>query len=231
MAQASKGILEESKRWINNFYVNEKWLDEPVRIVIGGYKVSDEVMDYCKAFYKLMLEGNMLSDITKKWLCSNLGSVTGVIAAWNDEKPELEKINVNTARSSVQNNKNLVDRYFKVPMKKVLMYPDEYLEEAYTVIDFLNRKYMLDDEYRHSMVVKLPKDCGISRELDDYTWVRFMNNLNMYSNKVINDIITLKSEVITPEMIKYYNYIISSDRLNDIDKNRLEQLRKMLGIE
>ena len=143
----------------------------------------------------------------------------------------VDRVNINTAMANMQNDKKRLLPYFPTKfLYHLIAYPDRYLEEANNTLDKLMRLYMKDKEYNQAMVIKLDKN-NIHRELDEFNWVRLKTLIETYSKIRIKSIESGEDDTVNSDMIGYYNYLISSNRLNKVDKMRLYELRQLLGLE
>lgn len=230
MGRKYDSILEESKAYISNFYVNGEFLDTPIEIKFNGRIVEQGTMDYLRRLFDFLINGNMINNASVIWLTSNLSTVKEAIENYNSQQLEIDRVNINTALANIQNDKKRLLPYF--PPKFIftlLAYPEKYLEKANDTLDMLLRKYMKDREYSQSLVIKLNKN-DINRELDEYNWIKLKTLLETYSKIKIKNIESGEDEDVTSDMIGYYNYLISSNRLNKLDKLRLMELRQILSL-
>jgi hypothetical protein len=228
MARTSDTLIEDSKRYISNFYVNDKWLEEPIPILYAGKAVDNSVMVALSKFYSLLLDSSMLNDCTKLYLKSNMKGVKDTIDKYNAEHMEVDWINLNTAQSKVQYDKKKLDKYFeKNILFDLITYPEENIEKFETTVDTLLRVYMNDNEYNRAMVIKLSKD-NIVRNISEDNWDTLIQLLGVYSKKRI---VKIENDINSSDMVGYYNYLISSKGLNERDTARLGEIREVLGLD
>lgn len=231
MAKQGESIIEESKKWLSYFYVNGEWLDEPIKFKVNGREVSEEVMEFLSNFFRFLIEGTMLNECSIIWLTSNLPNIRSAIEFYNSQQLEIDRINLNTAQSKIQYDKNKLAKHFESGILFHLMVdPDKYLESISNKLDSLSRIYMNDSEYNKSMVIKLPKE-PLCKEIDDYSWVKLTDVLERYSKKKIALIESGNDKEITADMIGYYNYLISNKKLSNKEKERLKEIRHILNLE
>lgn len=230
MARKSDSIIEESKKWLNNFYVNGEWLDDPKPIVIDGKQVTLEVMDFMNSLYRLFLESSLLNDCTIIWLKSNLPNVKTAIEFYNSQLPEIDRINLHTAQSKIQYDKNRLSKWFDSDtIFHVMKDPDKYLGEATYCVDQLLRINMKDAEYNRELKIKIDKNI-VFREITESSFEQLKDTLKKYSKTHIEEVEKFRSQELTREMAGYYNYIISAKKLKAIDKKRLAEIRSILGL-
>jgi hypothetical protein len=226
----AKNLIDESKKWIKDFYDNGEWKKDP-EVRYNGKLINQESVDFLEQFYRFLIESSFLNEATIMWLNSNLSSVRDMVEHYNSQVLEINALNINTAQSAVTYDKRKIGKYFEENMiLKVCLYPEDNLEQNQVTLDKLQRLYMNDKEYRDSMVIKLPKDY-MNKSLTREDWMRLSNIIERYSKRKIEMIEQGLDSNVTGDMIGYYNYLISSKKLADIDKKRLKQLRIILGLE
>lgn len=226
----AKNLMDESKKWITHFYSGGVW-KENVRLRFNGRDIEEEVVDFISDYFHFLIESDFLNECSLMWLNSNMGSVRGAVEVYNDQCDELDRLNLNTAQSKIEYDKKKLKRYYNEDMLfNVMTYPDKWLEEYRSILDGMCREYFNDKEYRRSMIIDLPKNC-ISKELDDYSFVKLTNIIERYSKSYVESIKKFENNEVTKDMIGYYNYLISSKRLNKVDSERLEVIRLLLGLD
>ena len=226
----AKNLMDESKKWITHFYSGGVW-KENVRLRFNGRDIEEEVVDFISDYFHFLIESDFLNECSLMWLNSNMGSVRAAVEVYNDQCDELDRINLNTAQSKIEYDKKKLKRYYSEDMLfNVMTYPEKWLEGYKNTLDIMSREYFNDIEYRRSMVIDIPKNC-INKELDDYSFVRLTTAIERYSKRYIESIRNLENKDMTKDMIGYYNYLISNKRLNKVDKERLNTIKKLLGIE
>ena len=227
----AKGLIDDAKKYIGNYYYNGEWLDEPIRIRFNGKDVSDGSMDFLGKLFRFLIDSTMLNECTKIWLLSNMSGIKESIEFYNSQVVDIEKINIHTALSKIQyDKKRHIEKYFDQSMiKNILAYPDKHIEKYNDLLESLYRKFMVDSEYREALAIRLSKK-PLNRELDIDKWNRLLERLEVYSKKYISKIEALESDDVSSDMIGYYNYLISSKSLNDIEKERLNELRRAIGL-
>ena len=226
----NRSIIEESKKYLNNFYVNGQWLEEPLNIRINGRDVEPRVMDFMYNFFRFLIEGTMSSNCTIIWLTSNLSNVREAIEHYNSQQLEIDQLNMNTAQSKIQYDKNKLMKYFDSDLLfHVMVDPDKYLEPAVLILDKLMRAYMDDYEYRKALAIKPSKEF-IVKEIDEFSWVKLTEMLTRYSKNHIADIESGNDKEFNIKMIGYYNYLISAKKLNKEEQARLNLIRGILGL-
>lgn len=225
----AKNLIDESKVYIKYYYNGTEW-EKDVDYKFNGHKLDKEVIDFVGEFFHFLIDSTFLSDVTKMWLNSNLSSVRQMVEAHNSQVVEIDKLNINTVQSSITYDKNKLKKYFDDNMLlNVMSYPEKYLEELSLKLDSLQRIYMKDGEYNHSMVIKIPSNV-ITKQVDDNVWFKLKDLLKTYSKREIKKIEEGNNSEITDDVFGYYNYLISSKKLNDEEKKRLSEIRQILGI-
>ena len=227
----NRSIIEESKKYLNNFYVNGQWLEEPLNIRINGRDVEPRVMDFMYNFFRFLIEGTMISNCTIIWLTSNLSNVREAIEHYNSQQLEIDQLNMNTAQSKIQYDKNKLMKHFDSDLLfHVMVDPDKYLEPAVLILDKLMRAYMDDYEYRKALAIKPSKEF-IVKEIDEYSWALLCELLRRYNKSHIEEIEKGTDKEFNSNILGYYNYLISCKKLNKEEKARLNTLRNILGLK
>lgn len=224
----AKDIIVELKAWLPYFYSNGEWLEKPV-LKFNGRNVDDEVVDFIEAILHTFIDGGV-NDCTLIWLKSNMPSVQKAFEFYNSQCDEVDRINIKTAQSKIFYDKSRLAKYFEDGMLFNLMaYPEIHLSSAWENLDSFNRKYFNDKEYRDAMVLKIDNSFSCDK-LDDDSWAGLLSLIKTYSKDQVRAIESGKAPEVSVKMLGYYNYLISSKRLSRDDKERLGQLRKVLGI-
>lgn len=224
------GIIEESKNWLGYFYNNGEWIDNP-KIKYGGKELSKGSLKFLNEFFHLLIDGTIINNCTLIWLTSNAKSIKNAVDHYNSTVDEQDKLNFNTAASKIQYDKKRLEKYFSATdIVNIIAYPEKYLADANEKIIELKRKYFKDSEYNNSMVIKIPKD-KICLDIEKTEWEKLKNLIDTYSKKRITMINYGEDKSLSDSMIGYYNYLISSNSLNELEKSRLEEIRIILGLE
>lgn len=225
----AKNLIDESKAWLPYFYKDGKWDRDP-DIKFNGRAVSDEAKRFMYDFFKFLIESTFLNKCTVIWLNSNLSSMQKAFEFYNSQSDEIDAVNTKTAITNVDYDKKKLKKYFdKDLLFNIMAYPEENLPNAIEVLDTLNRKYFNDKEYKASLVIKLPID-NINKKLTEEKFEALIKMLKRYSRKVVKEIEDGKSAEFTPEMIGYFNYLISCKQLNSEESTRLNEINEILGI-
>lgn len=225
----AKNLIDESKAWLPKFYNNGEWNDSPTLRFNGRY-VEDNVVEFLSDFFHFLLESEFLSKETIIWLTSNMPSVKKAFELYNTQCDEVDTINIMTAQSNIHNDKVKLQKYFDASLIfDIITYPERNLAKAIESLSVVNRKYFNDKEYRQSLIIKIPKDF-VSKNIDEYSWAVFTETLRKFNKDYIRKIEELKTPELTKEMVGYYNYLISSKRLNKEEKERLETIKSLIGI-
>ncbi len=221
--------IDEAKIWIKYYYNNGVWEENP-NYKVSGLPATSDVIEFVGNFLHFLLDTTFLTPATKMWLTTSMPSVRVMVEAHNEQCLEIDKLNFYTTKSNITNDKTKVTKYLGEDMLYNVMHnPEKYMEEAINKLDILQRKYMKDTVYNKSMVIKIPKNY-ICKEVDDMTWLKLTQLLSMYSKKNIQKIEEGNDKSITNEVFGYYNYLISGTRLSDKDKQRLSEIKMILGI-
>jgi hypothetical protein len=225
----SKNLIDEAKKYIRDYYNNGVWTDVP-EIKCNGMVISEESRVFVGELYHFLLESSFLNELTIYWLNSNMGSVREAIEVYNSDRLELDRVNINTAQSIIRYDKIKLAKHFdENTIVNVFLYPEKWLEKYSEILDSLQRKYMNDKVYKRALILDLPKDI-INHSLSDVDWINLSGILDTYSRRKIEAIENMSSNLISREMVGYYNYLISSKKLSDTDKKRLSELKMILGI-
>lgn len=224
----AKDIIVELKAWLPYFYVNGEWVESP-KMKFNGREVEEETKEFLSALLHSFL-GGALNNCSLIWLKSNLSSVNKAIEFYNSQCDEVDQINIKTAQSKIFYDKNRLSKYFSDNLiLNVLAYPNKYLDQAWESLDAFNRAYFNDKEYRDSMVLRLDKKLN-NKSLGSGDWESLIEVISRYSKEKIKALESGNEPELSPDMIGYYNYLISSKRLSAEDIKRLDQLRKVLGL-
>ena len=225
----AKNLIDESKSILPKFYNNGNWVENPVLRYNGRY-VENDVVEFLSDFFHFLIESRFLNEFTVVWLNSNMPSVNKAFEVYNAEHDEVEKVNMNTVQSAINYDKKKLEGYFdKDLIFNLMTYPEKHIAKSIETLDLLNRKYFNDKEYKKAVVIKIPSEY-ISKDLGNADWEQLVETLSVYSSKRIEEIESLNSSVLTKEMAGYYNYLISSKRLNTDEKEKLETIKKILNI-
>lgn len=226
----ASNILDESKKWLPYFYVNNTWVEGEIEIKFNGRKLEKGVVNFLNDLYHFYFESKMLNNCTILWLKSNASSMKECIEFYNNQVNVEDRLNVNTALSKIQYDRKKLEKYFDVKeFINILAYPEKYLDSNREKLDKLCREYMSDSEYTKALVVKLPKE-PVCKEVDDSAWYVLEDLIKTYSKKRIEIIENGEDSIVNSNVIGYYNYLISSKNLNKTDKERLKHLRELLDL-
>lgn len=227
----ANNILDESKKWLPYFYINNTWIDKDIKIKFNGRQLNKEVVNFLNDLFHFYFESKMFNDCTILWLKSNASSMKECIEFYNNQVKVEDRLNVNTALSKIQYDRKKLERYFNVnEFINILAYPEKYLDSNREKLDKLSREYMKDGEYNKAMVLKIPKE-PICKEVEDSTWYVLEDMIRSYSKKRIETIESGNDLIINSNVIGYYNYLISNKNLSKTDKDRLKHIREILGLE
>lgn len=222
-------ILIESKKYIHAFYQDGVWVDSPI-LVYNGKAVDPDVIEYLRELFLLFLESRFLSDYTKIYLKSPLSSMRQVFELYNESHSLLDRVNRSTAFSNIQYDKKKLKPYFPSDCLSHLMGQKErYLEDMRKTLEQLELKYYEDKEYREALLVKIPKE-SLRKDISEKDWNRLLRFLKTYSKKA-------KGEIEKGEwkryggLFGYYHFLILGKRLNAEEKERLKEIREILGLE
>lgn len=222
-------VIKELKNWVGYFYVNGEWIENP-KVKSNGRDVNKDVVKFLNDLFHLLIEGTLINNCTVIWLNSNASSVKSAIEHYNNTVDEKHTINFNTANSKIRYDKIKLEGYYTASnIINIINYPEKYLKDANDKLFTLKRKYMKDTEYSNSMVIKIPKD-KLSTEISSGEWNTLVNLIDTYSKRRINMINYGEDKVLTDDMIGYYNYLISSNTLNELEQSRLNNIRTLLGL-
>lgn len=225
----ARDMLDETKVWLKYFYNNGQWEEEP-NFKINGRDPEPELIEFLRGFFMFIMESNFVSENTKIWLTSHESTVKAAVSNYNNQVLEIDRVKENTVAANIQYDKNKVKKFFDPDiLYKLMNYPEKYMEEVQLTLDKLSRIYMDDKGYNRAMVIKLPKD-KLCKTIDDYSWAMLTEMLSRYSKKRKELIESGNDKEFNADMIGYYNYLISSKRLNKEEKERLNEIKRILGI-
>lgn len=226
----ANNLIDSGKAWLPYFYTDGVWNSNP-DIKFNGRQIDDNTKKFMYNFFRFLIDSSFLNKDTITWLKSNLPSRQKAFEFYNSQCDEIDTVNVKTAITNVDYDKNKLLKYFdKDLFVNIMAYPEESLPKANETLDILYRKFFNDKEYKTSMVIKIPNDIVV-KSLSDEKFEALEKMLNRYSKKTIRKIESGESEELTPEMMGYYNYIISNKQLNAEDAVRLKRVNSVLGIE
>lgn len=224
-------LLDESKIYLPNFYDcnKEEWLENP-SFKMNGREVEKSVIEFLIEYYHLLLDSSILNWYSIIWLKSNLGSVRKTFLNYNEANLEIDKVNLNTAQSNLTFSKNkLKESFWNTMLSDVIIYPEKYLTRATELLDKALLKYTNDKEYKDKLIIKVPKNYS-EKELSEKDWNQLLDTLSVFSVEMKEKIEQGKTELLTPDMIGYYNFLISHKQLDSIDEQRLKKLNNLLKI-
>lgn len=227
----AKNLLDESKVYLPNFYNNGEWVENPT-LKVAGRDIDNRVIEFMEEYYRFLFNSTFLTMASLLWLESNLSSVKKTIELYNESCYEVDRLNMNTSQTNIMHDKKRLEKYFSPELfKNIMYYPEEHLEEAFETLAQLELKYMKKSkEYRESLVVKVPRTV-LCKSVDDNTWELLKQFINCYSKERIKKIERLEDETVVPAVLGYYNYLISNNRLSEVDKQRLHEIRQLLCLE
>lgn len=228
----AKNIIDNSKVYVHFYYNNGKWVENPEH-KFSGRPVDPRAMQFAQEFFHFLIESSCLNRATIMWLNSNLGSMRAMVDAYNNQVEEPDKLDTHNVESIIDHDKRKLRDYFDKSinvLEEVFAYPEKYLDKYSDILEKLQRKHMKDSQYMKALVVKIPKD-SIAKEIDDRSWALLLQLLQMYNKRTIESINNGTHNLFTNEIFGYFNYLISSKKLNAQDKKRLEQINDILGIQ
>lgn len=222
-------LLDECKKYLPKFYNNGEWNDCPV-LKYNGHYVEAETVGFMANLFHFLVESSFLNQYAKYWLLSNMPSVRKAFMVYSEEVDEVEMVNLATVQSSIHYSKTRLHKYFSPRLlSSILAYPELHLKSAKETLDSLVRQYCDDIEYKEATALTIPKEF-INREIDVELFNKLLETLKRYSKENIKKVSSLETSELTEEMVGYYNFLISSKNLKAEDKNRLNDIRKALGL-
>lgn len=226
----AKNLIDNSKKYLNYYYNSDgTWVAEPSH-KWNAKDVSPDAIKFVKDFFHFLIDSSFLNEYTVMWLKSNLNSMRAMVEAYNEQVDELDRLKVHNVASLIDYDKRKIKKYFSSDMlDEVFAYPEKYLEKNIEMLDSLQRRYMKDKQYSQSMVIKIPKDY-ICKTIDDRSWALLVQLLQTYNKTKVNNISNGTDPLYTTEIFGYYNYLISSTRLNVEEQKRLKEIHSILGI-
>lgn len=226
----AKNLLDNSKKYLKFYYNSDgTWINEPDH-KWNAKNVSIETITFVSDFFKFLINSTFLSKYSVMWLTSNLSSMRAMVDAHNSQVEMPDRLVHHTVASSIDYDKRKLKKYFSVDMlDEVFAYPELYLERNVEMLDSLQRQYMQDKNYTQSMAIRIPKN-PISKTIDDRSWALLTQLLTTYSKRTIDNISNGTDPLYTENMFGYYNYLISSTRLNKKEKQRLKEIQTILGV-
>lgn len=226
----AKNLIDNSKKYLNYYYNSDgTWVPNPDH-KWNGKEVSQDAIDFVKDFFHFLIESSFLNEYTIMWLKSNVNSMRAMVEAYNNQVDEIDRLKLHNVESIIDYDKRKLKKYFSVDMlEDVFAYPEKHLTSNIEMLDSLQRRYMKDSKYNRSMVIKIPKE-PMCKSLDDRSWALLLQLLMTYSKIKINNISNGTDPLYTNDMFGYYNYLISSTRLNANEQKRLKEIQSILGI-
>lgn len=226
----AKNFLAELKMWLPAFKKDEEWVKSP-KLKFNGRVVDENMKEFLYEALRLFSSG-ALNKETTIWFNSHLSSVKDSIEYYNSQCEDSDTINVKTAQSKVTYDKKRVSNYFSDgSLFLTLAYPDDYLEAAWDSLDNFCKKYNTNREYNNAMVLKMDNNVDIVKSIDSDDWEQLIKLATTYSKVRIKELESGETDELTKDMIGYFNYLVSSKRLNDRDQKRLKTLHSILGLE
>lgn len=221
-------MLEYTKRYIKDFYVNEEWVDKPV-LNYGNKEVSKESIEFLRELFIFFIESSFLSNESKIYIKSRASSVRQAIEEYNLILDDEDKININTAQSKIQYDKRKINRSLEDNMiLNAMIYPDKFIRAYREDLMVLYPKYMKVKEYRDSTVLRLDQNVVVN-DISDKDYNDLLKVLSIYSKETISKV-EKGEQLLNNDMIGYFNYITNAPLLDDIGKVRLNEVREILGL-
>lgn len=225
----SRDIMSESKKIIYEFYNNGEWVENP-SFIVNNREIPEYSKEFLGQLFRFFINSKFLSDYSKEWLLTNLPSIREMVETMNMKSVEMKHVNFNTVQSALRYDKNRLANYFDGDTIINCICRDvEYTEQLNGILDTLVRKYMKGNEYNKQLVIKIP-DNLVRNKISASECIKLMDILETYSKRKIKEIEREGNSIMTTDMIGYYNYLISSNRLNDIDKENLKRIKLILGM-
>lgn len=190
--------------------------------------IKEEHARFLDAFMVFILESDMLSDVTKRYISSYGLSVADMVEQWNNDegntklelKPTINKINYDI--------KKLV-KYF--PDDKMLENVARRLPEVheYKLSDYEEQLFQAASEFLKpdpmvkNLVIKVPKTHS-KTNLSNEKWNELLVILAPYTKDFIRQL----EGNLDSDMVAYFNFLIRSPLTKNKDIERFSQLQKLL---
>lgn len=226
----AKNLLDNSKKYLKFYYNSDgTWVDEPDH-KWNAKSVSPEAIKFVSDFFRFLMNSTFLCKYSIMWLNSNLNSMRAMVEAYNNQVEMPDKLVLHTVTSSIDYDKRKLKKYFSVDMlDEVFAYPETYLDTNIEILDNLQRQYMQDKQYTQALVIKIPKRY-IEKTIDDRSWALLTQLLTTYSKNTVDNISNGTDPLYTENIFGYYNYLISSSKLNKEEQKRLNEIKSILGV-
>lgn len=227
----ARNLIDTSKKYIEYYYKDGKAIKNPTH-KFNGRVVGDAETRFMSNYFVFLMESQFLNCQTKMWLESNASSVRVMVETHNEQiEHEEKKLLASSVSSAIGYDKRKLQKHFPINMiENVLAYPEEYLEMYDSILNKLRRKYMKFDEYEKSLTIALPKE-AMERSITDTEWMNLQSLVKTYSKREVEKIKKGEHDRYNLRVTGYFNYIISSDNISDLDKARLKRLKEILGID
>lgn len=193
---------------------------------IEARNIDKDKQQFILAFMGFLMESKVISDTTKMFIKSRASTIKAVVDSHNRDCKEHEKINVNTAISKLQYDKNKLDKMFDDNMITKVLYMKEcnlakYKEQlSIAVLQYDKRVTVLD-----KLAVHIPKD-SLSFVCSDEDFDEILEVLAPYSPKTIKTVIQFLND---KGYSGYLTYLTSGKTLDSTEKSRLKDLETLLG--
>lgn len=189
--------------------------------VVDKLNINDERQELLKDIVYLLRNTDIVNIETKMYLFNRTTN-----REINEKLIEDTGVEIpfNTTQAKIQYGKTKLESLLGDSVKRLLYQTFDIRDIPKLVFD-LNNKYNTN-KLRDNILLELNKNV-YADELTDEDFDDFLMTISPYIKTQVEFI----TNNIDEKKIGYFNYIVTSNRLKDIDKKRLDILRKLLGYD
>lgn len=197
--------------------------------MIGTRKLSNDRIRLLQCFLSLIKDTDMVSNETKYYVFNRYITKKGV----NEELNELLKdkgkqYKYNTTASKINYDQTKLEKQFGNEMLSDIILrtnnSDDIKRHTNNIIQaYLKYNSNKAEDLRNNIALELDKDTLCS-ELDDEKFKTFITVISPYLKSHMKMI----SSIIDADSVGYFNYLLYSPILSDVDKTRLDELKQLL---
>lgn len=200
---------------------------EPIGLV-GSRKLPDSRLDLLRSFITLLLDTKILSDETRLYVFDRHISIEGVNDNLNNlEKNKNKTIPLLTTKSKINYDRSKLERLFGRSMLGDIVLREnnnDKMGDYMSLIVDAMMKYRKDKtDLRENIALNLDKTV-LCKELTEEQFDSFKLTIMPY----LKSHMEMLAKTIDSDSVGYFNYLLYSPKLSEVDKQRLEELKQIL---
>lgn len=232
---ANNGTLMQLKRTAADLIDNNgNFRTTPVGLV-GSRNLSDERIRLLQSIFSLLRDTKIVCNETKLYIFNRYITMQGVA----DEMAKLrvgenyspEDVKFNTTKTKINYDRDKIEKIFGVTLlPDIILVTNngDKIKNYIVLVAEAMGKYGSKDltKLKDGLALKLEADslCG---ELSEEKYQEFLSTIKPYLRSHMKKI----EDSIDKSAIGYFNYLLYGTNLAGIDKERLEELKQLLGQE